>query len=154
MAIIGFNFTKIAAQRLSARGGKIQINNNIGIQGVVSQKFGADDAREAVKVSFIFDCVYEPKVAHLQMQGDVTLLLEKKVAQDILKNWNEKKGASNLAGPMNHVLERCNVQAIMLARDLNLPSPVPLPKVSVKGVDTKVEKKDEKKTAPKKKSKK
>jgi len=32
---------------------------------------------------------------------------------------------------LNIILTRCNIQALILARDINLPSPIPLPKVKV-----------------------
>ena len=132
MAIIGFNFTKIAAQKLENKSGKIKIANNIGISKVESSKFAGDSKREAVNVSFRFDCLYEPKAAHLQFEGAITLLLAKATADELVKGWEEKKApAAQLTAAMNHVLERCNIQAIVLSRDLGLPSPVPLPKVSV-----------------------
>ncbi len=132
MAIIGFNFTKIAAQRLGTRSGKIDITNNIAVRNIETTKFAGDERRTAVRVSFRYDGVYNPKVAHLQFDGDVTLLLEKKVADELLANWKEKRADTKiLTGAMNHVLERCNIQAIILARDMNLPSPVPLRKVNM-----------------------
>lgn len=132
MAIIGFNFTKIAAQRSGTRSGKIDITNNIGVRNIEASKFSGDDKRSTVKVSFRYDGLYNPKVAHLQFDGDVVLLLEKKVADELLANWKEKRADTKiLTGAMNHVLERCNIQAIILARDMNLPSPVPLPKVNM-----------------------
>jgi hypothetical protein len=132
MAIIGFNFTKIAAQRISGRTGKINITNNIGVRNIETSKFSGDDKRSAVKISFRYDGVYDPKVAHLQFDGDVVLLLEKKAADDLVVAWKDGKADTKiLTGAMNHVLERCNIQAIILARDMNLPSPVPMPKVNM-----------------------
>lgn len=157
MAIIGFNFTKIAAQRLSSRSGKIQVTNNIGVRNIESSKFSGDSKRKAVKISFRYDGLYEPKVARLQFDGDVVLLLPEKNADELVKGWKDGKAdAKTLTSAMNHVLERCNVQAIILARDLNLPSPVPLPKVNmdagkVKNVKVKTEPKKTAKKAPKKK---
>lgn len=132
MAIIGFNFTKIAAQRISGRTGKINITNNIGVRNIEASKFSGDSKRSAVKISFRYDGIYDPKVAHLQFDGDVILLLEKKAADDLVAGWKEGKADTKiLMGAMNHVLERCNIEAIILSRDLNLPSPVPLPKVNM-----------------------
>lgn len=131
MAIIGFNFTKIGAARLTTKSGKIQVNNNIAVREIEATTFAGDEKRKALRVGFRFDCLYEPKVAHIQLDGDVIILMEKKAAEEMVKGWTEKKlPTQTLTGAMNHVLERCNVQAIILARDMNLPSPVPLPKVT------------------------
>lgn len=133
MAIIGFNFTKIAAQKLSNKTGKVQVNNNIAIKNIEQSKFSGDEKRSAVRVVFRYDGVYEPKIAHMQFEGDVLLMMEKKEAEELVKGWEEKKApVQSLSGAMNHVLERCTIEGVILARDMNLPSPVPLPKVNAK----------------------
>ena len=132
MSVIGFNFTKIGAQILSKQKGKIQINNNINVREVESQEFSAEKTRKAVRVAFRYDGLYEPKVAHIQLDGDIILLLPAKEADELIKGWDEKKvPTKTLTEAMNVVLEKCNIQAIMIARDMNLPSPVPLPKVNM-----------------------
>jgi len=35
----------------------------------------------------------------------------------------------------SYVLRKCNIKALVLAEDLNLPSPVPLPRVETKPAD-------------------
>jgi len=133
MAVIGFNFTKIAAQKLSNKTGKVQVNNNIAIKSIDESSFSGDEKRKAIRVTFRYDGVYEPKIAHLQFEGDVILMLEKKVAEELIKGWKEKKApVKPLSSAMNHVLERCNIEGVILARDMNLPSPIPLPKVNAK----------------------
>jgi len=133
MAVIGFNFTKIAAQKLSNKTGKVQVNNNIAIKSIEKSNFSGDEKRQAVRVVFRYDGVYEPKIAHLQFEGDVILMLAKKEAEELVKGWEEKKApVKSLSSAMNHVLERCNIEGVILARDMNLPSPIPLPKVNEK----------------------
>lgn len=133
MAVIGFNFTKIAAQKLSNKTGKVQVNNNIAIKNIEESSFSGDAKRKAIRVVFRYDGVYEPKIAHLQFEGDIILLMETKEADALVKGWEEKKApVKSLSNAMNHVLERCNVEGIILARDMNLPSPIPLPKVNEK----------------------
>jgi len=133
MSVIGFNFTKIAAQKLSNKTGKVQVNNNIAIKNIEQTNFGADEKRKAIRVVFRYDGVYEPKIAHMQFEGDILLMMEKKEAEELVKGWEEKKApVKSLSGAMNHVLERCTIEGIILARDMNLPSPVPFPKVNAK----------------------
>lgn len=152
MAVIGFNFTKIAAQKLSNKTGKVQVNNNIAIKSIEQSNFSGDEKRKAIRVVFRYDGVYEPKIAHLQFEGDVILLMENKEAEELVKGWEEKKApVKSLSSAMNHVLERCNIEGVILARDMNLPSPIPLPKVNEKSAKQpeSTPKKTEKKQAKK-----
>jgi hypothetical protein len=153
MSIVGFNFTKINAERKSAVVGQVNITNNIGITDISAVKMGLGGDRAALKVSFNFVSEYA-QFATLQLSGDVILLTNQKTQEDILDKWTKSRQfPPTIAEPvMNHILDRCNVQALLLSKDLNLPSPVPLPKVKVTlpasapAKETKPEaKKDEKK---------
>ena len=57
--------------------------------------------------------------------------------KEILKSWKkDNKVDKDILGPIyNTILSKCNVQAIVLSRDIQLPPPIPLPKV--KKEDTK-----------------
>lgn len=133
MSIVGFNFTKISAERKNAVVGTININNNVGLTNVAETKLGLASGRGALRVSFKFISSYAPDFASLILEGDVIVLVDAKQAETVLESW--KKGNQvprTIFEPvMNHILDRCNVQALLLAKDLNLPSPVPLPKVQI-----------------------
>jgi hypothetical protein len=131
MSIVGFNFTKISAERKNSVVGTVNISNNITLREVSEAKLGLAGDRGAVRVTFTFGSEYTPDLAVLHMEGDVLLLLEVKQAQTVIENWKKSKQLSReIAEPlMNHILDRCNIQALLLSKDLNLPSPVQLPKV-------------------------
>ncbi len=149
MNIVGFNFTKIDAQRLRAAVGKINISNNISIKDVKETKIGLGESRSALSVEWNYMSNYKPDIAHIKFDGEVLLLLEPKKAEEIKKDWSKNKRLPNELAThiMNHVLEKCNIQALLISKDLNLPAPVPLPKVRVGGSTAKTE--DVKKEAPK-----
>jgi hypothetical protein len=158
MNIVGFNFTKISAERKRAMAGTVNINNNISLTDITEAKIGIGQGeRSAVRVSFSFKSEYTPEMALIALQGELLLLIESKRAAEILKNWKDKhqlpKDVAQVV--MNHVLERCNIQALLFAKDLNLPSPVPLPKVSIGApAQMKAQPKASAKDAPKEKKKK
>ena len=133
MNIVGFNFTKITAERKQAVLGNININNNITLKEVKEAKIGMAGDRGALRVSFVFTSDYAPNFATLLLEGDVLVFVESKQTADIIKGWDKSKNLppALAAGVMNHILDRCNIQALLLAKDLNLPSPVPLPKVQM-----------------------
>ena len=133
MSIVGFNFTKINAERKQSIVGAVNISNNIQISDVTEAKLGIGGDRGAIKVTFKFTSDYAPNLALMVFEGDVLYLVEAKQTQEILDGWKKSKNLPPqlAANVMNHVLDRCNIQALLVSKDLNLPSPVPLPKVQM-----------------------
>lgn len=132
MNIVGFNFTQISALRNKSVVGKVNIKNNILLSDVKEAKIGIGKDRTALRISFAYKSEYEPGIAKMEMAGDVMALEENKKAKEILKTWEkEKKLDSEVAKRVvNHVLDKCSIQSLLLAKDLNLPSPVQLPRVA------------------------
>jgi hypothetical protein len=135
MTVIGFNFSRINVERTGSKKGKITISNNVSISEVSELKIplGGDKAK-CVKFDFKFDSKYEPSVATISLAGDLLYLLPNAEADKIITEWKKNKKLTKEAlGPvMNAILSKCNVEALILSKELNLPSPIPLPKVNVK----------------------
>lgn len=135
MSVIGFNFNKISVERLGSKNGKLTISNNVGIVEIAEAKvpFG-NDKTKCVKVNFKFESKYEPKVAIISLEGDVLYMLPAENANSLVEAWKAKKNLSGEAIQpiMNAILSKSNIEALILSRELNLPSPIPLPKVNIK----------------------
>ena len=134
MSIVGFNFTKISAERKNAVVGTVNINNNISLKDMTEAKLGlAGGTRGALTITFAFKSEYMPDHATLLLEGDVLTLVDAKLIPGMLESWSKTKSIPKEIAQqlMNYILDRCNIQALLLAKDLNLPSPVPLPKVQV-----------------------
>jgi hypothetical protein len=138
MTIVGFNFNKINVERLKQLQGKININNNIAIKDVeVKDLFLGNLKQNGLKVLFEFGVNYsndaKEKLANLDFEGEVMLLEEEAKVKEIMKDWQKSKKLSKelTLQVLNTVVSKCNIQAIILSRDLNLPTPVQLPKVEV-----------------------
>jgi len=141
MVIIGFNFNKILVQRQSILKGKINIKNNVTIKNVEkSSLFLGKGKQEGIKYSFEFTSKYEPNsVAEIVLEGEILSVEESEKAKEILESWKKNKRIPNetMANVLNNILTRCNIEALILSRDANLPAPIPLPKVQVKQPETK-----------------
>lgn len=135
MAIVGFSFTKIDAQKKSGAKGKVNISNNVSLSNVEDAKLTMAKEKQSLRVSFAFETKYEPSLALIRLEGDILMLEEKKRGDEILKHWSTSQALPKelMQSVLNHILDRCNVEALILARDLGLPAPVPLPKVDFKG---------------------
>ncbi|MFA5141368.1 MAG: hypothetical protein WC471_00140 [Candidatus Woesearchaeota archaeon] len=138
MTVVGFNFNKINVERAKPLQGKISINNNISIKGVENKDLSLGSAKQSgLKVAFEYGVVYsneaKEKLANLDLEGEVLLLEQDAKVKDIVKDWDKSKKLSKemTMQVLQTALSKCNIQAIILSRDLNLPTPIPLPKVEV-----------------------
>lgn len=134
MTIVGFNFTKIHVERKKPAKGKINIKNNISIKKVEEADLSLGKSKQSgLKFIFEFVSLYDPKIGDITLAGEVLYLMPEKQVKEVLKGWKkDKKVPKDLtAAVLNTVLQKCNIQALMLARDINLPPPIPLPKVNM-----------------------
>lgn len=135
MAIVGFDFTKINVEKKSAIKGNIKINNNVSIKDIKEQELSLGTLKQkALKFEFTFNTKYEPNFANINLEGFVLYIIKPEQIKEIIENWKKnKKLPKDITMPiLNTVLSKCNIQALIMSKDLNLPSPIPLPKVEEK----------------------
>ena len=136
--IVGFGFTKLSAERKEAAKGKIDINNNVTIKNVEEAdiSFG-DNKQNVIKFIFEFTSKYEPSVGTILFEGELLYMEDPKKTKEILTSWKKDKKIPKelMGGLLNTILTKCNVQALILSQEINLPSPIPLPKVQLQAPD-------------------
>lgn len=136
--IVGFGFTKLSAERKEAAKGKIDINNNVTIKSVEESDLALGrDKQNVLRFIFEFTSKYEPSVGTILFEGELLYLEDPKKAKEILNGWKKDKKIPKelMAGLLNTILTKCNVQALILSQEINLPSPIPLPKVQMQAPD-------------------
>ena len=136
MSIIGFNFTKMLIEKKDIKNtGKVKVSNNVAIKNVNESgiKISSDD-QISLKFDFEFVSKYEPELGSVKLEGNVITLEKKDDGQKIIDEWEKSKkiGSDSMKRILNTILAKANVQALILTRDVNLPSPIPLPKVNTK----------------------
>jgi len=132
MTVVGFSFTKINVERKNPSKGKINISNNVAIQGIEESSFSiGKEQQDSLKVTFEFVSTYEPNVGSINLVGELIFIDEKDKVKEVLKDWASSKKLPKevMTEVLNVVLNRCNIEALLLAREINLPSPIQLPKV-------------------------
>jgi hypothetical protein len=135
MTIIGFNFRKITAERPDSVTGKINISNNVTLRKVEEANIPVGkDKQRALKFGYAFETKYEPKAGSILIEGEVIYLAPEDVVDKTLKGWKkDKKVDKEILQPiLNSVLSKCSIKGLMLSQDLNMPSPLQLPRVTVK----------------------
>ncbi len=135
MTVIGLQFDKITLEKFSPAKGKINVTNNVAVKDVEETEINLGTAKQPVlSFKFEFSAKYEPKIADIIFNGSVTYFDKPEEIKEIMKSWNKnKKIPKEVMSPvLNSILSKCNIEALLLAREINLPAPIPLPKVNVK----------------------
>lgn len=135
MAIVGFSFTKVLAERKGDGKEKININNNVSIIDVAETTLPVGvQTQDALKINFLFTTSYDPNFGAIELNGNLMYIGDPKEMKDIFANWNKTKklNAETMKQVLNTVLGKCNIQALIMSRDVQLPPPVPLPRVNVR----------------------
>ncbi len=133
MAIVGFDFTKLLVERKGPIKGKVNIKNNVSITKVEKATLSLGASKQAgLKFSFEFTAVYEPNLGRILIEGEVLdLQNDEKVVDKAVADWKKDKKVEQklMTGLLNSVLSKSNIQALLLSKEINLPPPIPLPKL-------------------------
>jgi len=138
--IIGFSFNKISAQRKEIPNKSININNNVQIKDIDKEELKYKKGKEAgIKVLFEFKSSYESEsgkndIGEIVLEGELIDAEEQKIADEAVKQWKkDKKIDPSIIKPvMDAILARCNIEAIVVSREISLPPPLPMPRVADK----------------------
>ncbi|MBN1646239.1 hypothetical protein JW868_04335 [Candidatus Woesearchaeota archaeon] len=136
MAVIGFNFTKMLAEKAKPTKGNISINNNLDLKSVEEVKMAVTENKAVLKLNFKFITTYQPDFGRIEFEGNVLFLDDKQKVKEVIDNWTkwikEKKFGTMITEQMiPNILNKCNVQAIIMSKEINLPAPIPLPRPKV-----------------------
>ncbi len=130
MAIVGFNFTKITGEKKTDPTNKLNIDRSVNIQKVDGSHLTIGTQRQnGLVISFLYKVTYAPDLGSIELNGNLFYIASEEKIKDALGVW---KGQSVLPKDvMNQVLQavfiRCNIQALIVSKDLALPPPFPLP---------------------------
>jgi len=129
MKIIGFNFTKISAEKKKDNFKDLNANNSINILNISEIKqevIKTDEDILAVKFSFGLD--YSPDIANIEFQGNILLSLEQKMAKEVLKKWKSEEVPDDFKIPLfNIIFRKSSLKALEIEDELNLPLHIQMP---------------------------
>lgn len=135
MAVVGFNFTKMIGEKNADPTKKMNIDRSVNIQSVEETQLNVGaQKQQAIVVSFIYAVTYAPELGKVELHGNLLYMAPEQKLADAVAHW--KKNSTLPVDVMNPVLHsvftRCNVQALIMSRDLALPPPFALPSPRVK----------------------
>lgn len=147
MRFLGFNFTKISAEKKpDFKPGTI--STDIEFLEIEKDKIEMLKDTEVIKISFKFGVNYKDEsekeektdkketkqepLGKLSFEGIILFSTDKEESKEILKAWKKKEIPPQFKMSIfNLILNKCSIKALSLEEDLNLPYHVPLPKVQI-----------------------
>lgn len=128
MAVRDLEFTAVECKRFTRRGERLQIER-LDQNSSVSVIYPVDD--QTADIEFRFTVTYGA-VASIRIEGRLIFTGD---AKSLVASWRDKKNMPNEVASEIHtaVMAACIPEAVMLARDLHLPPPIPIPQVKFDG---------------------
>jgi len=133
MAAFGFNLNKILIEKQEGKKlGKIEVHSKMEITSVKKEEVELAKGKDVLKFNFDFNLNYMPDLAKIEFKGHVLILTDPKETKEIIENWKKEKIKDDLKVAVYNVIwEKCNVKALELEEDFNLPHHIPLGRVSL-----------------------
>ena len=132
MSVIGFSFTKFECERKAVPKGGIEVKHNINISDVSKTSLTVTGAKtDVLKIEFNFDVLYE-KIGAIKLVGEVVYSDTKEIVNETEKAWkaDKKLNATVNEQVFKFVYNKAIMKALALSDDMNLPSPIPMPKLN------------------------
>ncbi len=128
MAVKDLEFTAVEGKRFTRRGERMQVDR-LDQNSSVSVIYPVDD--QTADVEFRFTVTYGA-VASIRIEGRLIFTGD---AKALVASWREKKSMPNEMASEIHtaVMTACLPEAVLIARDLHLPPPIPIPQVKFDG---------------------
>jgi len=130
MKIIGFNLTRIHAERNDQVKNNVSINQNIDIKDLVEENINMA-GEKALRLSFNLVINYSDDLAVIELGGGVLIMPDTEERKKLLDAWKDKKIPEDLKIPLfNFVMNKCNIKALHIEDEMNLPLHVPMPRLT------------------------
>jgi hypothetical protein len=125
---INLKYTSLEVSKKAEPVGHVEINNNSSITSVES-------VEGKVAVGFSFTSIYEPNVGAIKITGKLTIDDSPENMERAVKEW-EASGRKNLPADIaenihNSIIFNCVTEAVILAREIQLPPPMPMPHITI-----------------------
>ena len=130
MRIIGFNLTKILAERQEEDGQGISVDQNIDIKNIKEEKIPITN-NKALKIKFTLTVTYSKDFGKIELEGSIMTLPDEEEFKSIMDSWKDKKIPENMRlGIFNFIMVKCNVKALYLEDEMGMPLHVPMPRLT------------------------
>src|SRR3989344_5946585 len=92
MKLLGFNFTKISIEKAKDSLSELKIENQIDIPDITEVKQDVLKSKdELLATKFKYVIKYAPDIAHINLEGNILVSVEAKLAKETMKKWKNKE---------------------------------------------------------------
>ncbi len=129
MPVIAFNLERLLAEKNSPVNKNIKVENNMKITSVSL----IPKRDNLLKFDFEFTTEYKPDIGNLKINGHLIFREENKKIKEILDTWrkNKKLNKEVMTLISNFILIKCNIKALGLSEQINLPPHIRLPMIQI-----------------------
>ena len=129
MKILGFNFTKIHAEKLPGEIKGVKVETDIDIIDIKEAKSDFFNKKEKILgVKFKNNIIYDPNFARIELEGSILVSLDKNDSDKILKDWEDKNLEEDFRLKMfNLIIKKSSLKALHLEEEINIPLHIPMP---------------------------
>jgi len=136
MPIVGFNFDKTSAEKISQVKKGMRAAHNITISSITKENvnLGEGMTKPGLKFSFEYEVKYEPEIGEVMIFGHILYLEEEKKIKEILSKWSKNKTIEPAlsAQLINTAIVKSSIKALSLSQDINLPPHLHIPTIQPK----------------------
>lgn len=134
MPIIGLSFDSIEAKRDREQRARseIKVNSVPRINEIKEVSVSTIGNKKALSLNFEFVTNYNPKIGEVKMGGDLLYVTDDN--KKLLNKWKKEKKLPerNSLEVLNYLFRKCLLKVSTIAEDLQLPPPLPMPKIKPK----------------------
>ena len=134
MKLLGFNFTKISIEKAKDSLSELKIENQIDIPDITEVKQDVLKSKdELLAIKFKYVIKYAPDIAHINLEGNILVSVESKLAKETMKKWKNKEFPEELRIPLfNLIFRKAGLKAMELEDEMNLPLHIQMPAIKKK----------------------
>lgn len=132
MRIIGFNYTKISAERPVKFTKVEKITQNVEFVDVEKDELSLMKDSSVLRVSFAYEMQYEPIKAAIKLEGLILIHTDNETIKKAQKAWKKKEIENDMkVFLLRLILNKCSLKALNLEEELGLPPHMKLVKLNV-----------------------
>lgn len=131
--IIGFSLDHMEAEKTAPPSSGVNVNFTHAIEDVQTAEIPTFDDPVA-RITFSLDIVYQQEEEDIGSLGFGGALLWQKDADAVIEKWDEDKALDEAVATAvaNRIYRKCLTHAVGIADSLELPPPVPMPRIGQK----------------------
>lgn len=139
MTIVGFSLTKFSLERNEIPIKKLEIKSKLHLTSMEKQDIKLVEGKDTIRFNFEFNIEYTPNLANISFKGYILFISDPKQTKEILDEWKKTKKINKELQTQvyNFIFHKCNIKALEIEEDFNLPPHLQLPSIKLEEIQDK-----------------